>query len=147
MDKRLKELKKVQKTTPLVGAKIMQTTAKKLAPRKTGETIRGIRRRKAKNGWTVESWVPGRFKQNLFANQTAPFRTVRYPKGAWAPPRGGKGWTMIAPPGTVAVYGQSPGSWRWSGTPRFWHIASLRMKGKYRKLARKNTQKALRVGL
>jgi len=75
---RLRALKKTGKKTTLIASKYMQGQAKKMAPKKTGETLRGIRRRKVKNGWVVESVVSGRFKQNLFANQSAPFRTIKF---------------------------------------------------------------------
>ena len=130
----MRALKKSGSLTTLQGAKLMQRTAKKLAPKKTGETMRGIRRRKNKLGWTVESLVRGRFKQNLFANQTAPFRTLRFIKPN----------KFFASPQTV-VYGQSattPGgkSVVWTGKPRFWHFASLRTRKFVKKISIKNTR-------
>jgi len=138
---RIRALRKVKKATPLQAAKLMQAHAKRNAPRKTGETIRGIKRRKAKNGWVVESHVRGRFKQNLFANQTAPYRTLRFKKSSKQP--------FFATPQTV-VYGRSATtpsgkSVRWTGKARFWHFAALRTKKVYRQQATKNTRKALRV--
>lgn len=129
-------------------ADYMVVQAKGMAPRKSGETIRGIRKRPRKKGYVVESTVPGRFKQNLFANQTAPFRTINYPKGAWiGPSKSYTGrWNMIAAPGTKAVYGQSP-NWNWTGTPRFFHLATLRTRSKFLQITRRNTLKALRVSL
>jgi len=137
--RRERRLKREQKVTPLRAAKRMQSIAKKLAPRGTGETIRGIRRRKVKNGWVVESLVRGRFKQNLFANRTAPFRTLRFVKNN----------RFFRSPQSV-VYGRGGVSSggnpiRWTGTPRFWHFASLRMRKKYGRQALKNTRKALRT--
>ncbi len=137
--KRMRKLQQVQRKTPREASKLMQRIAKRLAPRKTGETIRGIIRRQIKNGWSVQSWVGGQFKQNLFANRTAPFRTIRYTQKN----------PFFAVPQTV-VYGRSAKSpsgnpIRWTGKPRFWHFASLRTRKHYKKQARKNTRKALRT--
>ncbi len=136
---RMKRLATSGRNDSLLGAKLMQRLAKRLAPRgKTGATVRGIRRRKVKDGWSVESWVSGSFKQNLWANQTSPFRTLRFSK----PNR------FFAVPQTV-VYGRSAKSAGgrsivWTGTPRFWHFSSLRMKKVYRRLSVRNTRKSLR---
>lgn len=140
-DKRIKALKKAQKKTPLVAGKFMEATAKKLAPVATGELLRGIRKRKKGRGWVVESRVRGRFKHNLFANQTAPYRTLRFRKNSRQP--------FFATPQNV-VYGRGAKTVggktvRWSGKARFWHFASLRTRALYPKLVRKNTRKALRI--
>jgi hypothetical protein len=146
LNKRRRELRKSGTTTCAKASKFMQDLAKHLAPKDSGETVRGIIRRKKGKGYEVTSWVPGTFKQNLWANQTAPFRTLRFPKGGWIPP--GKSYTgryvKIANPGDAIVYGQDP-RFNWTGTPRFFHIATIRSREAFRKLAIKNTKKALRV--
>lgn len=147
-DKRIKQLRRASQKSEKEAAELLKLMAKRNAPYKTGKTREGIRVRKIKEHYTVESWVPGKFKQNLFANRTAPFRTVKYPKGAWLPPNksfSGR-WTQIAPAGTVAVYGQSP-NWRWTGQPRFFHFATLRTRERFPKIVLRNTKKALRVSI
>ena len=146
LGKRMKALRDAGIKSSMQAASYMVIQAKRLAPRYTGATIAGIIKRKHGKGYMVISSVPGSFKQNLFANQTAPYRTIHYPKGAWIPPSkswNGK-WTMIAPPGTVARYGESP-NWNWTAKPRFFHFAALRTRPYFRDIARKNTRKALRT--
>lgn len=146
--RRAVELKRQGLKTTQQVAQFLIRSAKGMAPKKTGATRAGLRVRPKKDGHIAESYVPGEFKQNMFANQTAPYRTVDYPRGAWLPPNKsytGK-WLMIAPPGTKAVYGQSP-NWKWTGTPRFFHLATVRASQYNSKIARRNTQKALRVNI
>jgi|TARA_Y100000310_G_scaffold103241_1_gene101522 hypothetical protein len=110
-------------------SKLMIAEAKRLAPRKTGRLIKGIRRRKKKQGWEVESWVSGSFKYNFWINQQAPYRTVNMR------------WNEFKP----TVYGD--GTHRSTGTPRFFHFATLKARKDYLKLSKINTRKALKVGL
>ena len=132
MAKRAKRLRKESIKTASKTASLMQAEAIRLAPRKTGETIRGITKKKKKEAnYIVMSDVTpkgqSRFKQNLWANQTAPHRSVRMWWGG----------------GRKVIYGD--GSHRTTGTPRFFHFATLRTKPKFSKLARKNIRNALRV--
>lgn len=131
MKKRSNMLRKQNIKTASKTATFMQATAIKLAPRYTGQTIRGIKKKKTGKGanYAVESFVPGTFKQNLWANQTAPFRTIR------------PFWNQRRP----TVYGD--GTHFSSGTPRFFHFATLRARKKFQKLGRQNTRKALKVSL
>lgn len=127
--KQIKGIKKAGVKTGLQAANLLIKIAKFLAPRKTGATIRGIRKRKSREGWTVESWVSGRFKQNLWVNQTSPFGAPLMV------------WNNRKP----TIYGD--GTHRTTGTPRFFHLATMRTRKKYIKLARANTLKALRAKL
>ena len=139
MQKRIDNLKKVGIKTEDQASRFMMFTAKKLAPRSSGKTIQGIRRKKKGAHYVVESRVPGRFKQNFFANQTAPFRTLRFTKGnkAYAFPQ-------------KVVYGKpaissSGNAIQWTGTPRFFHFAFLRARPFMKTMAKRNTSKAVRV--
>ena len=135
-------------------AEYLVVNAKLMASRETGETFRGIRKRKMKNGWVAESWVSGMFKQNMFANRTKPFTNFQYKYygGAIIPPsrsRTGEYTKLfqVAPPGMPIIYGQSPHWWNWTGTPGFFNIASRMAANKNSTIMRKHTQKALRVGI
>lgn len=120
--------------TPMKAAKYMQDTAKMLAPRYTGETINGIRARKVgKTNYQVESVVSPKgktgFRQNLWANQTAPYRTPRM----W--------WNKKKP----TLYGS--GSHKVTGLPRFWHFATLRTREKFREITRMKVKDILSTGV
>lgn len=129
LNKRKNRLKREGVRTSNQAAELIKTIAKRLAPRKSGETIRGIRKRKRGNKWIVESWVPGSFKQNLWANRTVPFNR---PKVIWNQRR-------------PTRYGD--GSHITTGTPGFFNIAVKQVRKKFGRLARKNTQKALKVSV
>jgi len=113
--------------TPDQAAELLKTEAKRLAPRDSGDTINGIRKRRRQSTVTVESWVPGDFKQNLWTNGTSPHRRPLMK------------WNKSNP----TLYGD--GSHEISGTPRWFHFATLRTRSYFKKIARKNTLKALRV--
>ena len=138
LQRKIKELKKDQTRSPAKAASYMVLQAKRRAPRYSGQTIQGIRRKKSGKSYTVESWVPGTFKQNLWANQTSPFRTLHYRKG---------NFRFGIKKGTRAIYGKTPSHFNWSGTPRFFHIATNMTRRKFGEIARKNTQKSLRGGI
>ena len=59
-------------------AKNMKKSIKRNAPVKTGATRAGIRFRRIEKGYKVVSFVPGVFKQNMFANRTEPYRTLTF---------------------------------------------------------------------
>jgi len=129
---RRKKLQKID--SPHKAAKYMELTAKQLAPRYTGETINGIRaRRTNKVNWKVESTVLPKgktgFRQNLWANQTAPFRSPRMY------------WNKNKP----TLYGN--GSHNISGLPRFFHFATLRTREKFLKITRESVENILRAGV
>jgi len=134
LSKKADALRKTVIRTPSKAATFLQATAIKLAGVKSGETIRGIKKTKGKKGYIVVSRVSPKgtkgFRQNLWMNRTAPHRSISV---RWAKPKGKK-----------IVYGD--GSHMITGTPRFFHIATLRAWDKFKELARMNTRKALRVG-
>jgi len=130
LNRKKRELKKASDRTPDKATKFMVMTAKRLAPIHTGATVRGIRRRKRRDGeWFVESWVIGNkgFKQNLWANRTVPFKRPRMR------------WNK----GKPTLYGQGPA--RWTGMPMFFDVAALKTSKVFRRLALDHTRKALRA--
>jgi len=136
---RLRKLRKNGIKSGATASRYMKGQTTKEAPYHTGETLSGIRRFMKKNNWVVESKVVGRFKQNLFANQSAPFRTVHFNKKQ----------PFYSVPQTV-VYGKqaisaSGKSITWTGLPRWWHFSAVRTRDVYRDLIRKNNKQALRV--
>src|SRR3990167_6928275 len=121
MRKRADKLRKIHTNGPSNAATFIQATAIKLAPRHTGETILGIRKYRVKKGhYAIESSVAPKgksgFMQNFWANQSVPFRSVRMR------------WNRFKP----TLYGRGPAVW--TGTPRFFHLAALRGRGKFRDL-------------
>jgi len=123
---KIKSMKANKIKTPMQGAALMVLIAKSKAGRWSGETISNIRKRKVKEGWGVESWVSGGFKQNLWMNSTAPFAAPRM----W--------WNNKLP----TVYGD--GTHRATGEPRFFDKAFIETKKQYDKYVAKNTEKTLR---
>jgi hypothetical protein len=153
LNKRISLLKRNSNKTNKQIAELVMNRAKRFAPQDTinkdssGETIRGIRVRKMKGGWQTESWVPGQFKQNLFANNTYPYEILNYPKGAYIPAsksRFGK-TVKVLPAGSAAVYGKLPVHWRWTGKPGFftWAVDKTRRDGF--KMQLKTSKKAMRA--
>lgn len=124
---RVKQLKKDKVKSEAKAAKLMVAQSKSMAPRKTGATLKGIKARKKKESFDVESWVAGQFKQNMWTNQTAPFRSPNM------------NWNERQP----TVYGD--GSHRTTGTPRWFHFAILRTRKEFPRFMRKNTLKTLRL--
>ena len=135
LNKRIKAIERNAILTEKQAAKLMVNRSRQLAPRHTGETIRGIRRRKikAKDGsaYQVESRVQGKgvsgFRQNMWTNRTQPHHRPRM----W--------WNNNRP----TIYGD--GSHRTTGTPGWWNIATNIVVVKFPKMAITNTRKALRV--
>ena len=136
MQVRAKAIKRGAMKASSNAATFMQTNAIKMAPVHTGTTVRSIKKVKKGKNYVVESWVPGKFKQNLWANRKAPFRTINWTKG-------NSRFGIKA--GTRGLYGVSPPHFHWTGTPRFFDLAALRTRAKFRELGRKNRRKALRV--
>jgi len=113
----------------------------RLAPKHTGATIRGIRSRKTKNGYIAESTVPGKFKQNIFANQRAPYRTLNF---------GVRGGSYYYGPTQTVIYGGSAFNRDgepilWTGTPRFFDRAVQLVQKKYPRILARNTKTALKT--
>lgn len=131
MEKRANNLVKAGNRSSLTAASFMVAQAKRMAPRSTGETMRGIRKRKrAKGKWAVESTVSPKgskgFRQNLWANQTSPHASPRMKWNKSRPTRYGVGH-------------------RTSGVPGFFNKAAVRTRRQFNRLVRKNTINALRV--
>jgi len=132
---RAKKLKQAANKSVFRAAMFMESTAKGMSPKKSGDLREGIHREKIKsNVYEVSSSVPGDFPYQFWVNQTAPFRTLHFPKGGWNNKSGD--WIRYFKPGTVAVYGD--GSHRITGTPRFWHLATLRTSKLFVDIAKKN---------
>ena len=138
--KRAKRLSKAGIKTSSQAASYMQARAIQFAPHHTGETIMGITKKSKGKQYIVESKVKPKgkqgFRQNLWANQTAPFRTPLWKHG-------NRKYGIKA--GTRGLYGVSPSHFTWTGKPRFFHWATVDTQVRFRKLGRKNTRKALRV--
>jgi hypothetical protein len=123
--KRAQKLRAGVKKGTVDTAKFITAMARSMAPRSSGRLLASIRRQgsmvKAKasnpiNGFPYIHWI----------NRTkgTGLRTIHFPKGAWLSPsesRNGR-WTRIAPPGTKALYGETP-NWHWTGTPGFFSKA------------------------
>lgn len=123
-----KNLRKAAKKSSNAAAQFMVATARGMAPAKTGNLRRGIQAKPIKGTeWQVMSTVPKAFPYQFWVNQTAPHRT----KLMW--------WNRYAP----TVYGD--GSHNITGTPRFWHFATLRTVNLFGRVTRKNVQKVLKV--
>ena len=134
--KRAIQIKKNGIKSAFQAARYMVAQAKSRAPKKTGETMEGIYKKKSKDGYTVISDVNTEFKQNMWANQTAPFRTLFWKHG---------NRKFKIKPGTKGLYGVSPTHFKWTGHPRFFHFATLATREMYPKIARKNNLEALKV--
>lgn len=137
----VKGIKRGSVLTQEQASRLQVLQARRLAPHDSGETIRGIRRRRSGRAWKVSSTVSGSFKQNMFANQTAPYRTIHFKA------RGGHKY--YAPNQTV-IYGGSAHSRTgnqimWSARPRFWDKALILVMRRYPAMMRVNTKKQLSV--
>lgn len=126
LGRRMKRLKKSAKRSEKDAAAWQVAKAKQLAPVDTRATIRGIRRRNTSRGWTVESWVSGKFKQNMWANRTSPFAAPRMR------------WNQ----GKPTVYGDR--THNITGTPGFFDVAAKMTRKKFRDVTLKHTRKSLR---
>lgn len=144
-----KQLKKAAEKSTRDAALFMRNTARGMAPIGVGKLRQGINANpKTNQEWEVSSIVPGNFPYNMWVNQQAPYRTLHFKqKGGWIPPSRSKtgGWVRAFPPNTNVLYGD--GSHINTGSPRFWHLATIRTVDVFGKLARKNVQKALQVRL
>lgn len=126
----INKLNRVKRKTPEQFAKIVQLRAKKNAPRLTGDTIKNIRTRKKKDGiYEVESWVPGPFKQNKWANMD---------EGYEAPPMRWNGYKPTPYKGAKA---------KWTGKARFFDKAVESIQRSYPKAILRKTRKAIRARL
>ena len=114
----------------------MIATAKGMVPKKTGETFSGIKKKKRKEGYEVASKVRRKgktgFMQNFWSNRQAPHRT---PRVFWNRDANGKLQKTL--------YGD--GSHRITGTPRWFHFATLRTRKEFLRITRKRLITALKV--
>ena len=141
---RIKKLRQVTRKTPIIAAKYMAATVRRLAPRDTGRLLSSIKR----NGSTVR--VSGTNPKTGFPyvhwiNQTEGFKVLQagrytdfqgdprvYINGNWVKVKGGS-----------MIYGSAPSGWNWSGIPRFVDIARNSARQFFRKITLKNTRKAI----
>lgn len=125
-----KQLRKAAKKSTNAAAQFMVATARGMAPRKTGNLRRGIRAKAIKGAeFQVSSRVEKDFPYHFWINQSAPLRTIH----PW--------WNRYQ----STVYGD--GTHSITGTPRYWHFATLRTLAVFGKITRKNIQKVLKARL
>ena len=123
-----KNLRKAAKKSTNATAQFMVATARGLAPAKTGNLRRGIQAKPIKGAeWQVSSSVPKGFPYHFWVNQTAPLRTIH----PW--------WNRYQ----ATRYGD--GTHNITGSPRYWHFATLRTVNLFGRITRKNIQKVLKV--
>ena len=130
-EKRIKALVKAGDRSSMAAAKFQVLQGKRLAPRGTGETIQGIKKRKLKSGkWIAESIVTGKgktkFRQNMWANRTPPHDKPRMR------------WNKKRP----TLYGFNHNT---TGLPRWWDVAAAKTRRQFGKGFRRETINALRI--
>lgn len=127
---RAAKLRRKSEVTARDAALHMEAAAKGMAPEKTGALRAGITHEKIKPGqYEVSSSVPGGFPYQFWINQTAPFRSLKMI------------WNSRQP----TVYGD--GTHFNTGTPRYWHFATLRTKEMFAKTALKNTRSVFKSAI
>jgi len=137
MEHRIKALKQSGDRSSLSSAKHQVMLSKKNAPRKSGVLRGNIKKRKLKSGrWVAESWVPGKFKYNMWVNRSPGYKTLTYKK---ANPRYG------LKPGDTITYGRKPSHWKWTGLPKYWDLATNKTRRHFNRVAVKNARKSLRI--
>lgn len=141
MNARIKKVKEASILTHREAASLMAVQAKKLAPRKGGALLAGIRVRHGKTKSTVSSTVDKNFPYHFWVNRTAPYITLTWPKGAFTK-RGGKSLSIA--PGTTARYGETP-NWNWTGTKGYFDLARDHVVKKYNLIAKKHLNNVWRV--
>ena len=142
MEHRIKALIQSGDRSSLSSAKHQVMLSKKNAPRKSGVLRGNIRKRKLKSGrWVAESWVPGKFKYNMWVNKN--IKTVRLPTvyfkniGKWPTSKyrkrhgAEKKW----------LYSQT----NHSGLPGYWDLATNKTRRHFNRVAVKNARKSLRI--
>jgi len=122
------QLRRASRNSTTNAAMFMLRTAQGMAPFKTGDLRAGIKARHIKDSeWEVSSSVPKAFPYNLWVNQNAPYRTIKAV------------WNARQP----TVYGD--GTHTVTGTPRYWHFATIRTVAIFGSIVRKNIGKMLKV--
>lgn len=132
---RIKALKRSMNRSSLSAAKFHVLQAKRLAPRLTGETVRGIRKRKLSNArWISESIVSAKgqgFRQNMWANRSPPYHNPRMV------------WNRRKP----TFYGQGHNATGFHQGMGFFDKATQLTRRQFGRVFRRNTIKAIRVSI
>ena len=152
--KRIAQLRRGKRRGPITAAKYMAAQVRSMAPRKTGNLLRSIRRNKnvvrvsgvnPKNGFPYIHWIN---------------RTPSLPQyhvlnaGRFTDHRGrsyvhmghdsfSSKWVHV--PGKRMVYGQSPAGWNWTGQAGFVEIAKERTREEFKRIMERVTKKAFRL--
>lgn len=140
---RIRAIERASKKSSLQAASYQVAQAKSMAPRKSGVLRGNIKKRKRKNGWVAESWVPGNFKYNFWVNKN--IGRVKLPTRAFII-NGKLKWPRRATRKRLGI--ETPRSYsstNHTGTPGYWNIAISRTRKRFANIAKKNTRKALRV--
>lgn len=130
-ERKIKRLIQSGDRSSMTAAAYQNAQAKRMAAYHTGETRRGIRKRKLKSGkWVSESVVSPKgatgFKQNMWANQTPPHDRPRMRWNQFKPTLYGKGHIK-------------------TGVPGFWDKATTRTRRQFGRIVLRNSRKALRT--
>lgn len=129
---RIKKLKKAGIKSQKQAARFMSLTAKKLAPKRTGGIVSGIRVVNRKKHSKVISKVFKTFPYNLWVNESSPYKKIRLmPRFR---PRGMKK--------RIQFYYREVAK---TGTPKFFTIAAMRTRPKFKKITFDNVHKALQI--
>ena len=127
ISRKITAIKKSGDKSSKESASYLQNQAKKLAPIHKGNLVKGIKKRKKKDGqWFVESRVPGNFPYHFWVNATQPYKTLRMR------------WNK----GQPVAYGKGHNA---TGVARYFTIATNKTKKQFRRFAKKNTSKALQA--
>ena len=133
---RAREILAQKSKTEVTAARYLEAKVRSRIPFNQGDLFRTLVRNKnhvkvgGTDGFPYVHWI----------NQTKGFgmRTLKYPRGAWIPAhksRTGKAMRIL-PPGSIAVYGQTP-NWRWSGQAGFFDKSVADTKAKLPEFTRK----------
>lgn len=128
-------------------ARFLRRNARMLAPRKTGKLINSILLRKTKKGHTVLVTAKSNkgFPYPKWVNQDAGFVNLNYPNGANFTSESGH--HIFISPGERLTYGSSPADWNWTGRPRFFRTAIQRTRKRFKFIAQREMNKALKVNI
>lgn len=152
--KRISQLQKGKRRGPITAAKYLAAQARSMAPRKTGNLLRSIRRNKnvvrvsgvnPKNGFPYIHWI----NRTPSLPQYHSLRVLKYTD------RRGRGhvhmghdfstshWVPV--PGNTMVYGASPSGWNWTGVAGFVTRAQNRTRIEFKNIMERVTKKAIRL--
>jgi hypothetical protein len=126
-------LRKGKINTHRKAAQLMMLEAKRMAPKRSGALIAGIRARYYANSSRVTSTVPKDFPYNLWVNETPPFTKIKL---IWRYlPRG-------VVPGTPMAYREMPGR---TGVPGYFDLAAELVAKRYKSIALESVRGALKA--